>query len=363
VEPPPPADGVPVDSPPPLVEGLPPPPPAISTPPPPPPFPNTLPPGKAKYGEVLTLSWKYYEAQRSGLSPSWNRIPWRSDSHLDDKVPGGWYDAGDFLKLNFPLAPTVSMLAWGMLEFKDGYTSASALTPAKQNLKIAADYLAGCYDTAAKTYVGQIGDPDIDHDYWGRPEQEKTARPTFVYDKSMPAADLLAGVSAALASTAQVFKSEDPGYAAGLVQTATELYAWAAASPGKYSDFYKKQTASIYRSSDFLDALAWAAGWLYQATGDASYLDKAAGHWAKGNPDVFPGWDSQWALHAMSMVNLAQSGVTVPGIQVYTDYVNNKFMKAWLGQTGELALALHPPVRASCVYLDKAVPRAPCGFN
>lgn len=49
--------------------------------------------------QVLGLSWLFYEAQRSGKLPTTNRVPWRGDSHLDDRVPGGLYDAGDHLKL------------------------------------------------------------------------------------------------------------------------------------------------------------------------------------------------------------------------------------------------------------------------
>ena len=49
---------------------------------------------------MLGLSWKFYEAQRSGKLPANNSIPWRGDSALGDKAPdgadvtGGWYDAG-----------------------------------------------------------------------------------------------------------------------------------------------------------------------------------------------------------------------------------------------------------------------------
>ena len=52
------------------------------------------------YGQVLGLSWKFYEAQRAGKLPANNSIPWRGDSALGDKAPdgadvtGGWYDAG-----------------------------------------------------------------------------------------------------------------------------------------------------------------------------------------------------------------------------------------------------------------------------
>ena len=33
----------------------------------------------------------------------------------------GWFDAGDYVKFNFPQAFSVTYLAWGMLEFKKGY--------------------------------------------------------------------------------------------------------------------------------------------------------------------------------------------------------------------------------------------------
>ena len=52
------------------------------------------------YGQVLGLSWLFYEGQRSGKLPSNNRVPWRGDSALTDQAPdgsdlsGGWYDAG-----------------------------------------------------------------------------------------------------------------------------------------------------------------------------------------------------------------------------------------------------------------------------
>lgn len=53
---------------------------------------------KYDYEEALRLSLLFYEAQRSGKLPEDNRIPWRSDSALDDKgingedLSGGYYD-------------------------------------------------------------------------------------------------------------------------------------------------------------------------------------------------------------------------------------------------------------------------------
>jgi len=73
-------------------------------------------------------------------------------------VPGGWYDAGDYLKLNFPLASTVTNLAWGILEFNDGYKQSGQLQHALDNLYVAVDYLKRCHIAPGK-YIGQIGSP------------------------------------------------------------------------------------------------------------------------------------------------------------------------------------------------------------
>ena len=110
------------------------------------------------YADALGLSWLFYEAQRSGPVPKNNRVPWRGASHTNDVIPGGWYDAGDYLKLNFPLASVVGFLNWGILEFEDGYKRSQQTEHALENLFIAVDYLKNCHN-GTRSYIGQIGDP------------------------------------------------------------------------------------------------------------------------------------------------------------------------------------------------------------
>jgi len=322
-----------------------------SPPPPSPPKMNLAPPlpkGKDKYGDVLGKAWQFYEAQRSGPTPTWNRIKWRKDSHLNDAVPGGWYDAGDYLKLNFPMAPSVGLNAWGLLEFRTSYTARGQLTNALNNLKVAADYLASCLDWSTGQYVGQIGDPNIDHAYWGRPEEQIGARPAYIYNRTMGASDLYGGVAGALASSSLVFRDNgDRAFADRLLGVAKELYQWGLEKDGKYSDFYKTQTASIYKSYDFEDNMAWAGGWLYRATEDVKYLDQALTYFNRGTPDYYPGWDSLWAQHAAHMVSLSNLGKTIPGIDIYRAYMD-KFLRAWLVADGfediiSTPLGLHYP--------------------
>ena len=106
---------------------------------------------KYNYKEVLHKSLLFYEAQRSGHLPKSNRIPWRKDSMLDDGVAvghdlsGGYYDAGDYMKFSFPMAATVTLLAWGMVEFSDGYKLAGEYWHGLDAIKWATDYFIKCH--------------------------------------------------------------------------------------------------------------------------------------------------------------------------------------------------------------------------
>ena len=324
-----------------------------SPPPPPPPPPNdiyefgptdspNLPSGTQKYKEILDLTWMFYEAQRSGQEPSWNRIDWRGTSHTSDKIPGGWYDAGDTLKLSFPLASSLIYIGQGIIEFPKSY-SGSTKTNAFRNYRIAVQYLYDCLDKNAGTFVGQIGDPKIDHNYWGRPEEQRVSRPAYIYKKdSMPAADLYGAASGALAAASIVFKKEgEYGFASDLLNAAETLYSWGDGRPGRYSNYYKDQT-KIYKSGDSDDSMASAAGWLFRATQDYSWLRKAESYWDYGSADVYPCWDSLWASHAVHMVSLADKGIGVPGITEYRRYLDNKFYRAWLKADGYQSIIKTP---------------------
>ncbi len=72
------------------------------------------------YAEALQKSLFFYECQQAGPLPEWNRVEWRADSTMIDEIKGGWYDAGDHVKFNMPMAYSASMLAWGLYQYPDG---------------------------------------------------------------------------------------------------------------------------------------------------------------------------------------------------------------------------------------------------
>ena len=327
-------------SPPPAVPSPPPPAPALAPPMPPAP---PLESGNAKYADVLESTYKFYAAQRSGALPTPYVVPWRFSAHLDDAIPGGWYDAGDTLKLNFPLSRSVSMIGTGLVEFKDAYSSYGKRSFGEETLRIAMEYLVDCLDMNAGTYVGAIGIPWVDHNFWGRPSQQPPLdRRASVYDRSMAAADLYSSVSAALSTGYQIYKDSDPAFAEKLKTAAIYLYDWGSSTGGKYSNYFTDVTKSTYPSSGSADDLALAAGWLFRITGSPEYLDKALSHWNSGSPNVYCNWDSAWGQHAAHMVSLADKGATIPGIDTYRDFLTNSFYRAWLDANGYKSIIKTP---------------------
>lgn len=75
------------------------------------------------YSDALSKSILFFEGQRSGYLPNDQRLTWRRNSGLSDgwthstDLTGGYYDAGDNVKFNFPMAFTTTMLAWSVIEF------------------------------------------------------------------------------------------------------------------------------------------------------------------------------------------------------------------------------------------------------
>ena len=82
----------------------------------------------------------------------------------------------------------------------------------------------------------QVGDGDIDHAWWGRPEDMNMERPSMKIDAQNPGSDLAGETAASLASASILFKGKDDVYSAKLLDHAKRLFNFADKYRGKYSD-------------------------------------------------------------------------------------------------------------------------------
>ena len=244
--------------------------------------------GSENYGEALQKSILFYEAQQAGKLPEWNRFPWRGDSTLEDgadvgvDLSGGWIDAGDNVKFNFPMAYSVTTLAWGGIEYYDAYQKSGQLTHLSQNIKWTTDYLLNSFTNdkpGEYELYAQVGDPKKDHKWWGSVEvvHYEMERPTLKINTTCPGSDLAGETSAALASSSILFrKNGDTEYADLLVDKAEKLFDFANNYRGKYSDCLK-QVEPFYNSNNGKeDEIVWGAAWLHKAkkAQDSNYSGK-----------------------------------------------------------------------------------------
>src|SRR5262245_1080670 len=293
------------------------------------------------YAEALQKSLFFYEAQISGRKPSWSRVTWRGDSALNDgadvgkDLTGGWFDAGDHVKFGFAMASSATILAWGAVEYRDGYERSGQLIHLLNNLRWVNDYFIKAH-TAPNEMYGQIGNGGVDHAWWGPAEVMQMARPAYKIDASCPGSDLAGETAAALAAAAVVFKPTDPAYAGTLVGHAQQLYTFADTYRGKYSDCITDAQAYYNSFSGYWDELVWGALWLYRATGDAAYLAKAEAYY----PNIAGKyvWTHAWDDKAYgSYVLLAQA----TGNQRYRDDVE-RWLDYWTVGTGGQRVSYTP---------------------
>ncbi|CAB4269446.1 unnamed protein product [Prunus armeniaca] len=236
--------------------------------------------GSHNYADALSKCLMFFEGQRSGKLPPSQRITWRKDSGLKDgsdvgmDLVGGYYDAGDNVKFNFPMAFTTTMLSWSVLEF--GQLMGSELPHALEAIRWGSDYLLKS-TSVPDSVVGVVGDPNGDHTCWERPEDMTTPRTTYVVNKEKPGSEVAAETAAALAASSMVFKDSDKFYSASLLNRSIQVFEFADKYRGSYNDsigegacpFTVISVATRYT----YDELLWGAAWLYKATKIPQYWD------------------------------------------------------------------------------------------
>ena len=236
--------------------------------------------GEFAYGEALQDSMYFYQAQRSGVLAPDNPVDWRGDSDLQDgadhgaNLTGGYHDAGDLVKFGLPEAYSMTMLAWGLVDYGQGYSASGQTQAALSNLRWGDDYILSAF-TGPTTFYGQVADASTDHSYWGPAETNPNTRPSYAITSSCPGADLAGQAASALAASSVAFKASDAKYSAYLSTQAASLWNFANNFRGKYSDCITGAQSFYTSVSGYWDELVQGAIWLYRATGTASWLTTA----------------------------------------------------------------------------------------
>ncbi|SCW63550.1 endoglucanase [Ruminococcaceae bacterium YRB3002] len=264
--------------------------------------------GKYNYGEALQKALLFYELQRSGKLPEQTRCNWRGDSGLTDgsdngvDLTGGWYDAGDNVKFNLPMAYAAAMLGWSVYEDHKAYEESGQLEYVLGDIRWAADYLIKCHPQK-DIYYYQVGDGNADHSWWGPAEVMTMNRPSYCVSKDNPGSAVAGEAAAALAVASIVFKESDPEYSDKCLQHAEELYE--CADTWRSDSGYTAANGFYNSWSGFYDELAWAGCWLYLATDDSSYLNNAKTCFTQAGHDF--DWSLCWDdVHIGAAVLLAK---------------------------------------------------------
>ncbi|XP_047959271.1 endoglucanase 8-like [Salvia hispanica] len=257
------------------------------------------------YGDALAKSILFFEGQRSGKLPASQRLTWRKDSALGDgldkgvNLTGGYYDAGDNVKFNFPMAFSTTMMAWGVIEY--GKSMGPELAHAVEAVRWSTEYFLKATATPGVVYA-QVGDPNADHNCWQRPEDMDTPRTLYAVTQNAPGSEVSAEIAAALAASSLVFKAfGDKVYAKVLLKRASEVFEFADKYRGSYNDSIAGGACPFYCDySGYQDELLWGAAWLYKASKKSVYLNYVMQNIINFKPQIEAGisefgWDAKHA--------------------------------------------------------------------
>eukprot|EP01023_Acetabularia_acetabulum_P058239 TRINITY_DN684_c0_g1_i5.p1 TRINITY_DN684_c0_g1~~TRINITY_DN684_c0_g1_i5.p1 ORF type:complete len:1330 (-),score=291.88 TRINITY_DN684_c0_g1_i5:357-4346(-) len=238
---------------------------------------------KPDYLSVLDALLDFYQIQKSGnIKNSQYKIGWRGNSALNDSftlangsvvdLQGGYYHGGGAMKYTLPMAYAISMMAVAythhMKSFKQHPDLERKLFDAVQH---GGDYLSKTVfdnsDVDLPLLIYQVGDAQVDFNYWGRPEQMEMERPAYAARVQEPISEVYAMLAAALLGASQVMQFWDIEVAFKYSKLASVAYerAWDNdISPGSYQfavspDFY--QFLELFPADGHWDELMYAASW------------------------------------------------------------------------------------------------------
>ncbi len=216
------------------------------------------------YAKALQYSLYFYDANMCGDQVGeTSHVTWRDDCHTYSDVPGGFHDAGDHVMFGLPQGYSASTLGWGYYEYSDVFEELGLVT----HFKTINDYFCQFFkdsttlsNGSVTNFMYQAGDGTTDHSYWVAPEKQTKSQWGSSLWTSNGASNIAGQYAAALAISYINFgNEEDLTYAKALFNFANQ--------------YRSNMSVNEYNSEACTDDICWAAGWLYLATKDSTYLN------------------------------------------------------------------------------------------
>jgi hypothetical protein len=237
--------------------------------------------------QLLELVVKFYGAQRSGDGANW-LLGGNTACHMNDgesimtDLSGGWYDAGDHVKVTLSIA----YASYVMLKAFDAFPAAFADKDSQRytgapngvpdvldEARYATDYLVKAH-TAESTLVGMVGNATNDHRQWVTCAEQE-ALPAMQGGRPRPVstqanADVAGITAASLAIMSRLYRPFDAALADSYATHAAQVYAIGKANPSGSNPGLYGQTGEAW-----LDEMLAGAAEMYRLTSDQAYLTDA----------------------------------------------------------------------------------------
>ena len=193
------------------------------------------------YSMLRDATLKFFGAQRSGDSESWFHGP----SHEKDTIPGGWYDAGDYLKVGPTMTYAFMMLSALATLHPERDTDHYAYNHSEtvktdgipdilREARHGAEFFLRSYEHAEgdfKDMAVTIGNIDFDHQLWDRPENmdSRADAPTRPLVHGI-GPKFSGAIAAGLAFLSKSYATYDKTFADSCLKVAEKLYAYGKAN-------------------------------------------------------------------------------------------------------------------------------------
>ncbi|CAN6458604.1 unnamed protein product [Victoria cruziana] len=270
-----------------------------------------------------------------------------SDDSYHKNLVGGFYDAGDAIKFNFPQSFALTMLSWSVIEYRAKYEAAAELDHVLELIKWGTDYLLKTFNSSAESIdviAAQVGAGDTSNGpnpndiyCWMRPEDINYPRPVY---QCHGCSDLAAEMAATLAAASIVFKGNEK-YSKKLVHGAQTLFKFSRDQRGRYSQG-DSDPSHFYNSTGYYDEYVWGAAWMYYATGNVSYLQLATTTGIATHAGAFSGGPDYGVLSWNNKLPGAQVLLTRLRLLLSPGYPYEEMLRTYHNQTNIIMCSYLP---------------------